>query len=70
MLLRRRAEDILDMVDKTAEEFKALGEISGGDIHIGCAESDGIRHWPGGSRLCRHSTPVSVCICTAVAGAI
>ena len=44
MLLRRRAEDILDMVDKTAEEFKAMGEISGGDIHIGCAESDGIKH--------------------------
>lgn len=44
MLLRRRAEDILDMVDKTEEEFKALGEISGGDIHIGCAESDGIKH--------------------------
>ena len=32
------------MVDKTAEEFKALGEIAGGDIHIGCAESEGIRH--------------------------
>lgn len=31
------------MVDKTAEEFKALGEIAGGDIHIGCAESEGIR---------------------------
>ena len=30
MLLRKRAEDILDMVDKTAEEFKALGEIAGG----------------------------------------
>lgn len=44
MLLRRRAEDILDMVDKTAREFEALGEIVGGDIHIGCAESDGIRH--------------------------
>ena len=44
ILLRQRAEDILDMVDKTAEEFKALGEISGGDIHIGCAESDGIKH--------------------------
>ena len=44
MLLRRRAEDILDMVDKTTDEFKALGEISGGDIHIGCAESDGIKH--------------------------
>lgn len=44
VLLRRRAEDILDMVDKTAGEFKALGEIVGGEIHIGCAESDGIKH--------------------------
>ena len=44
MLLRKRAEDILDMVDKTAEEFRALGEITGGDIHIGCAESDGIKY--------------------------
>ncbi len=44
MLLRRRAEDILDMVDKTADEFRALGQITGGDIHIGCAESDGIKH--------------------------
>lgn len=44
MLLRKRAEDILEMVDKTEEEFKALGEITGGDIRIGCAESEGIRH--------------------------
>ena len=27
-----------------AAEFKALDEITGGDIHIGCAESDGIKH--------------------------
>ena len=44
MLLRKRAEDILDMVDKTAEEFRALGELTGGDIRIGCAESRGMRH--------------------------
>ncbi|MBU5626096.1 LysR family transcriptional regulator [Oscillibacter sp. MSJ-2] len=44
MLLRRRAEDILEMVDKTADEFKALGEITGGDIRIGCAESDGVKY--------------------------
>lgn len=44
MLLRKRAEDILDMVDKTTDEFKSLGEITGGDIRIGCAESDGIKH--------------------------
>lgn len=44
MLLRNRAEDILDMVDKTEEEFKALGAVAGGDIYIGCAESEGIKH--------------------------
>lgn len=44
MLLRKRAEDILDMVDKTRGEFRALEEEVGGDIHIGCAESDGIKH--------------------------
>ncbi len=44
MLLRKRAEDILDMVDKTEEEFKALGELTGGDIRVGCAESDGIKY--------------------------
>ncbi|MBC5582299.1 LysR family transcriptional regulator [Anaerofilum sp. BX8] len=44
MLLRKRAEDILEMADKTADEFKALGEIAGGDIRIGCAESDGVKY--------------------------
>lgn len=45
MLLRKRAEDILEMTDKTLAEFKALDEINGGDIHIGCAESNGIAHF-------------------------
>ncbi len=44
MLLRKRAEDILSMADKTVEEFKALGEFTGGDVWVGCAESDGIKH--------------------------
>lgn len=44
MLLRKRAEDILDMVDKTTDEFKALDNITGGDVRIGCAESYQIRH--------------------------
>ena len=39
MLLRKRAEDILDMVDKTEEELRSLSDIAGGDIYIGCAES-------------------------------
>ncbi|XCP84364.1 LysR family transcriptional regulator [Roseburia hominis] len=44
MLLRKRAEDILDMVDKTAEEFQTLDEEISGDIHIGCAESAGMKY--------------------------
>lgn len=44
MLLRRRAEDILEMVDKTEDEFRSLDEIVGGDVRIGCAESQGIAH--------------------------
>lgn len=44
MLLRKRAEDILDLVNKTSDEFQSLDENIGGDIHIGCAESDGIKY--------------------------
>lgn len=44
MLLRKRAEDILEMTDKTLGEFQSLSEETGGDIHIGCAESDGIKY--------------------------
>lgn len=39
MLLRKRVEDLLAMADKIEREFKALDEITGGDIYIGCAES-------------------------------
>ncbi len=39
MLLRKRAEDILSMVDKTKAEFDTLGDITGGEVYIGCAES-------------------------------
>jgi len=44
MLLRKRAEDILNMADRTLNEFKSLGEFTGGDVWVGCAESDGIKH--------------------------
>ena len=44
MLLRKRAEDILAMVDKTTEEFGLLDSITGGEIRIGCAESLQIKY--------------------------
>ena len=39
MLLRKRAEDLLALADKTTNEFQAMDDITGGDIYIGCAES-------------------------------
>lgn len=44
MLLRKRAGDILEMVDKTVEEFSQLNSITGGEIRIGCAESVQIKY--------------------------
>lgn len=45
LLLRKRAEDIIKMVDKTIDEFHSLDEINGGDIYIGSAESDAIKYF-------------------------
>lgn len=45
LLLRKRAEDILSMVDKTIEEFQALDDITGGDIYIGAAESESFSYF-------------------------
>lgn len=41
-ILYKRALDILEMVDLTASEFASMNEFNGGDIYIGCAESEGI----------------------------
>lgn len=41
-MLYKRACDILDLIDKTEQEFKNLKDFNGGDVYIGCAESIGI----------------------------
>lgn len=41
-VLYKRALDILEMVDQTIGEFASMKEFNGGDIYIGCAESEGI----------------------------
>lgn len=45
ILLRHRAEEIIGLFDKAAEEFKSLDDVIGGDIRIGCAEADGFKHF-------------------------
>lgn len=43
MLLRKRAEDLIDLADKIENEFTALDMIDGGDLYFGLAESYHIR---------------------------
>lgn len=45
MLLRERAEDIIDLVDKTEAEFKSLDNINSGDIYVGTAESESVKYF-------------------------
>lgn len=43
MLLRRRAEEIVAMADKTQAEFSALENAIGGEIYLGGGETQAIR---------------------------
>lgn len=43
MILRKRAEEIISMVDKTEAEFTSMEEAVGGDIYIGGGETDAIK---------------------------
>lgn len=44
MRLRKRAEEIVDMIEKTEAEFAVQEENIGGDIHIGAGETRVMRH--------------------------
>ena len=44
MILRKRAEEIVSMVDKTEAEFTSMVEAVGGDIYIGGGETDAIKY--------------------------
>lgn len=43
ILLRKRAADIIDLVEKTESELKNTEEVIVGDIYIGAAETDSMR---------------------------
>lgn len=43
LLLRKRAEEIIDLMEKTKSELKAPDEIVSGDVRIGCGETNAIR---------------------------
>lgn len=43
MLLRKRAEEILELVDRTEKEVTQANTTISGDIYIGTGETDGVR---------------------------
>lgn len=43
ILLRNRAEEIIDMVGKVEEEFKSMEDTVAGDVYIGCGETEAMR---------------------------
>lgn len=43
MFLRRRAQEIVDLSDKTEEAIKSNTQTISGDIYIGCGETQGMR---------------------------
>lgn len=43
MILRKRAEEIVSMVDKTEAEFNYMENAIGGDIYIGGGETDAVK---------------------------
>lgn len=42
-ILRKRAEEILNMVEKVEEEFSSMEETIGGDVYIGGGETDAMK---------------------------
>lgn len=44
MILRKRAEEIVDMVEKTEAEFNSISDAIGGDIYIGSGETDSMKY--------------------------
>jgi len=44
MILRKRAQEIVDMVEKTEAEFKSINDTVSGEIYIGGGETDSMKY--------------------------
>lgn len=57
MILKKRAEEIISLVQKTENEISASNENLAGDIYIGGGESDGIRYLLRSAKKLREDYP-------------
>lgn len=58
MILRKRAEEILQLVHKAEDEISQTDDVIAGDITIGAAETDGIRFLAKAARELQKSCPL------------
>lgn len=57
MLLRKRAEEILDLVQKTEQEFAQTEEAVSGEVYIGAGETVGVHYLTRAARQLQESYP-------------
>lgn len=57
MLLRKRAEEILDLVQKTEQEFAQTEESISGEVYIGAGETVGVHYLTRAARQLQESYP-------------
>lgn len=57
MILRKRAEEILDLVQKTEQEISLSDDIIAGDVYIGAGETDAVHLLAKAARQLQHSYP-------------
>ena len=57
ILLRKRAEDLVNMADKITTEFLTLDDVLGGDVYFGLAESYQIRHLAAAIKTFKNTCP-------------
>lgn len=57
MLLRKRAEEIMELVGKTESEFSSMGEVVAGDVYIGGGETEAMKLIAGIVRELREEFP-------------
>lgn len=57
MILRKRAEEILDLVQKTEQEISLSDDIIAGDVYIGAGETDAVHLLAKAARQLQQSYP-------------
>ena len=58
MILRKRAEEITELVKKAQDEISLSDENVAGDISIGAGETDGVRYLAKGARDLQKDYPL------------